>query len=159
MTGDLDGTIDNPNLLGLYHYWQAKRGSRRWPTRGDIDPLEMPSLLGSIILIDVQHSPLRFRYRLTGTKLVQTAGYNLYGKGPEHIPNAEYRALVTDVLTRVATTGRPVAWSGERSREERTWHYDALMLPLSSDGAVIDMLLGAQLYQPIKQRTNSPGTD
>lgn len=109
-----DGVIGDANLLRLHRYWDAKRGSRRWPSRADIDALDIPTLLGSIILVDVFHAPLRFRYRNTGTKLVQATGYNMHGRGPEEIPDPAYRAIVLEALTKAVEEGCPVARSGER---------------------------------------------
>ncbi|MCC6469758.1 MAG: PAS domain-containing protein [Alphaproteobacteria bacterium] len=143
-----DGVIGDANLLRLHRYWDAKRGSRRWPSRADIDALDIPTLLGSIILVDVFHAPLRFRYRNTGTKLVQATGYNMHGRGPEEIPDPAYRAIVLEALTKAVEEGCPVARSGERVLNNVRMHYDALMLPLSSDGNSVDMLIGAQVYRP-----------
>src|SRR4051794_10782916 len=54
----------------LYRYWQSLRRGRRLPARADVDPIEIPALLPNLILIDVEPSPLRFRYRLVGTRIV-----------------------------------------------------------------------------------------
>ena len=37
------------------------------PSRADIDPSEIATLLPHVILLDVSHDPLDFRYRLIGT--------------------------------------------------------------------------------------------
>ena len=39
--------ITEPRLQRLYEYWNEKRGARRAPLRGDIDPVEIPELLGT----------------------------------------------------------------------------------------------------------------
>src|SRR5512134_1128852 len=55
----------------LHAYWRAKaemRGSV--PQRRDFDPVELPDLLPNLMLLDVEPSPLRFRYRLVGTRVV-----------------------------------------------------------------------------------------
>jgi hypothetical protein len=55
----------------LYEYWRAKAGAEgAVPRRGDIDPTELPDLLPNLMLLDVERDPLRFRYRLVGTRVV-----------------------------------------------------------------------------------------
>ena len=56
----------NDQLKALLAYWRQKKGDRRAPTRADIDPAEIKRLLPYVGLVDVERSPLRFRYRLVG---------------------------------------------------------------------------------------------
>lgn len=50
----------------FYHYWEAKRGGRKMPSRQDIDPYEMKSWLTGMQLVDIFHNPRRMIYRLVG---------------------------------------------------------------------------------------------
>ena len=51
-------------------YWSAKKGGRTLPSRSDMDPpIELPRLAPNMIVFDVLHEPLDFRYRLIGTKV------------------------------------------------------------------------------------------
>ena len=67
-------------LRRLLAYWLGKRGPRRAPARADIDPLEIASLLPHVMLIDVEHAPLRFRYSLVGTEVVRNLGADMTGR-------------------------------------------------------------------------------
>ncbi len=60
-------------LLNLRDYWRTLRGRKTMPGRHDIDPVDIPTLLSKIALVDVFYHPLRFRYRLVGTSIVQLA--------------------------------------------------------------------------------------
>jgi len=72
--------IASPILREGFTYWSDKKGGRRFPARGDFDPiLEVPKLTRSIILLDVQHDPLDFRYRLVGTRLREHMGKDWTG--------------------------------------------------------------------------------
>lgn len=52
-----------PEQRCLYEYWHSKRPSdAALPGRQHVDPLEIPSLLPHLFLIDVVREPLRFRY-------------------------------------------------------------------------------------------------
>jgi hypothetical protein len=41
------------SLRNLYDYWNARRGSRPMPARGDLDPIDLKAVLPLLILIDV----------------------------------------------------------------------------------------------------------
>jgi hypothetical protein len=54
----------DPRLKGLLRYWEVKRAGRRFPARADIDPLELKSVLGNIVMVDVvpqENGEVRFR--------------------------------------------------------------------------------------------------
>src|ERR1044072_4742557 len=61
--------ITHPGLAQAYAYWDSKRRGRRMPARADLDPTEMPRLLPHLALLDIERSPLRFRYRLVGSHI------------------------------------------------------------------------------------------
>jgi hypothetical protein len=54
-------------LREVLAYWRKQCASRAMPSRQDLDPLDIPSLLGGIMLADVMQDPIDFRYRLIGT--------------------------------------------------------------------------------------------
>ena len=51
-------------LKRLYCYWTERRGAKRYPSRDDIDPLDLGYALGRVSLVDVLENPRRYRYRL-----------------------------------------------------------------------------------------------
>jgi len=53
---------------------------RRFPSRRDIDPVEIRYVLGWVMLIDALRDPVRFRVRLHGTGMATEAHYDLTGK-------------------------------------------------------------------------------
>ena len=58
-------------------YWESKRSGRRMPARRDFDPVfEVPRLLPWIVLVDVLHEPLDFRFRLIGSGIVDRSRGN-----------------------------------------------------------------------------------
>jgi hypothetical protein len=61
---DLPSQIEDRRLAQLYDYWLSRKGSRRFPSRGDIDPLDFRYVLGHVMLVDVLRDPVRFRVRL-----------------------------------------------------------------------------------------------
>ena len=144
--GGLAGFTE-PRLRRLYDYWLQRKGARRFPARGDIDPLDFSYLLGNILLVDVLRNPLRFRMRVHGTEMARRAQYDLTGKLLDELPIADYRNYVLERCTRLAASGEPVLVHGERVLDGRNHRYEALWLPLSETGAEVTMLLCALVYK------------
>jgi len=144
---DIAAQIREPRLLRLYEYWTARRGTRRFPTRRDIDPLDFSYLLGSLMLLDVLRDPLRFRVRLHGSDMVRRAAYDLTGKLLDQLPITEYRSYVIERCKTLIETGEPALVHHDRVLDARSRRYEALWLPFSEDGVGVTMLLCALIYQ------------
>ena len=139
--------IEHPALQRLFDYWGSKRGARGMPARADIDPLELGFIIGNVILVDViEGDPPRFRIRLHGTNLVERAGYELTGRFLDELPQPEFRELTRLSFTRVAETGEPLRLRRDRMLDGRSRRYETIILPLSSEGTRVDMLLCGLVY-------------
>jgi hypothetical protein len=139
--------ISNPKLRRLYEYWSRQRGDRKWPARADLDPVEMRFVLGNVILAEVlPETPPRYRIRLHGTTLSQYVGYDLTGKMLDDMPVPEFRELSRRSFTKVVGTGEPLHIVADRMVDDRMQHYESILMPLSSDGERIDMLLIGLAY-------------
>ena len=144
-------TIKHPRLQQLYDYWSAQRGERKMPSRADIDPLDLAFVIGNVILIDVipgvvAGSPLGFRIRLHGTNLTERVGYELTGKMLDDLPQAEFRELTRLSFTKVSTTAAPLHALSDRILDGQIRRYETIILPMSSDGSRVDMLLCGLIY-------------
>ena len=85
--------IKDTRLRRLYEYWLQRKGGRRFPSRRDIDPVEIRYVLGWVMLIDALRDPVRFRVRLHGTGMAGEAHYDLTGKFIDELPHPEYRDM------------------------------------------------------------------
>jgi hypothetical protein len=137
----------DPRLAELLAYWRVKRGSRRFPARADIDPIDLRGLLGNINLLDVVRgaSALRFRYRLFGSEFVFYHGGDLTGVWVDEIPNPVYRAQLGGLYAHVVATGATPMVSYDYLLESRRHRFQALILPLAADGDAVDMILSSGL--------------
>jgi hypothetical protein len=126
----------------LHAYWQSKRGGRPMPSRGDIDPVDFRRHLHSITLVDVVPDARRFVYRLVGTQEVagrgsdptgRSVGEAFYGESPE-AALAMYEYVV---LNRRPFCFRDPYTTPDGWREQE----DTIYLPLSADGAQVNMVL------------------
>lgn len=72
--------IRSERVQRLHEYWRSKIAAQgSVPLRRDIDPIELPDLLPCLMLLDVERDPLRFRYRLVGTRVVDFSYHDFTG--------------------------------------------------------------------------------
>jgi hypothetical protein len=131
----------------VLRYWLSKRTKARLPPRAAIEPGEVVRLLPNIMLIDVEYSPLRFRFRLVGTHLVRVYGEEYTGRYLDELDLDDHRRAITCDYREAAQCG--IAQCDEyayRMESDRYRHFERLLLPLSADGEIVNMLLGS-LYE------------
>jgi len=147
--GDFLGQPQNRAFQEFHAYWLQKAAGKVMPSRADLDPLDIPQLLANIFLVDVVPGvPRRFRFRLVGTRIAELEGELTNRYLDDLIPGPAGAAIgrhyedATEGLIRIR-------------RETLRWHlqerehvnYDVLLLPLSQDGAAVDMLFGLCIYR------------
>ena len=102
-------SIIHPKIKRMYEYWLSKCAGRQMPSRSDIDPLELRDCLGNLCLVDVIHeTPPRFKFRVDGSTIAMTTGFDLTGKFVDQIPDPSYRSFVRTLYERVMGTRAPV---------------------------------------------------
>ena len=72
--------LQSPRVRELHDYWLSKRGERVAPARGDIDPSEIKPLLPYVLIADLLTDPVRVQFRLAGTQVCQSFGFNITGR-------------------------------------------------------------------------------
>lgn len=131
-----------PKLALLDTWWrktlEAKNGAL--PARADVDPATLKNLLAHIALVDVLRDPLDWRYRLVGTQLVEVMGGERTGKRMRELLSPPAIEGSVMLMTRLLETRAPLAFTGSLYWLEKDYvGFTALVLPLSNDGAEIDM--------------------
>jgi hypothetical protein len=161
--------IEDARIARLAALWGQRRGTRRMPARRDFELADLRDLMGRIVMFDVLRDPLRFRFRLVGTLLVEAIGFDPTGKltteaGPRgYLEEVEshYRLTVerrAPVYHRIVfdwvTTGPGIPSTLQRD-------YVRLLLPFADDGETVDILLGASVSDPSWGQTwrKATGTD
>mgnify|MGYP006437575267 CR=1 FL=1 len=142
---DADLELRHEDHRALYDYWRGKLRDGALPARADVDPVDLRRMLPRLALIDVLREPqgLAFRYRLTGTEIVNRAGRDPTGKRFDELYDGDYLTTANDTYRRVVDSGRP--HTSDRvyplvpGREYM--RYDRLLLPLAGDGATVDMVM------------------
>lgn len=135
-------TVTHPGLAQLLAYWLDKRGDRSMPSRADIEPAELKALLPHIFLVDVEYAPIRLRYRLVGSELVNVLGRDIKGKYLDEMPLL-FRTFAAGAYEEVLVTRRPCYKEVSGLATYLRVAYKRLLLPLSTDGETINIVLGA----------------
>ena len=141
---DIAGSgLNRPVLQSVYDYWTKKRGGRFAPSRSDIKPEEIKPLLPHIVILDVVGDLPRFRYRLVGTSFAVEYGAEITGKFVDEIDLSDQRAAILADYALVVSMRAPSfsRWTYTKA-DGRHIDYSRVLLPLSADGCVVNMLFG-----------------
>lgn len=144
-----DFSVDDlPNnvLKDIYRYWQEMKGSRNMPSRADLNPADIVSLLPHIVLVDVEPDTGRYKYRLIGTETVKVMGFDVTGKYLNQYPAIEESLKGRyDWLVKEKT---PYLYFNRLKWTEKDFlEYYALGLPLSNNGQDVNILMFGMYYQ------------
>lgn len=142
--------IQDTRLQRLAAYWDSRRTGRAMPARADIDPLDMPYILGNLALVEIERGgpQLGFRFRLFGVNLVQDMGFDPTGETLDRYRRPEMREILMASYTEAAETGRPFRRRRHRFvMDDRLFENESLLLPLGADGRTADMLLVAVILR------------
>lgn len=140
--------LNSPRIHRLHGYWQHqcdKRGGLL-PRRGDIAPEQIRDLLPNIMIVDVERDPMRFRYRLVGTRVVEYNGVEFTGRYLGEIGWPEEQDLIDSYAFGV-NSRQPffglLAWELVTGAVGRC---EFARLPLSEDGEVVTQILAMEDY-------------
>ncbi len=136
-----------PEVDRILSYWRTKRGERAFPSRADIDPMEFRRELPRVMMVDVSYDPLDFRYRVAGTGLFAMHGVELTGKRASELDPPEFGALIHRHYAEVIERRVPKLHVVELTVNYLATSYARIILPLSSDGAVIDRLITCEAHE------------
>ena len=140
--------LKSPRIHRLHGYWQHQRSKRGGllPRRGDIAPDQIMDLLPNIMIVDVERDPMRFRYRLVGTRVVDFNGVEFTGRYLGEIGWPEEQDLINS-YTFVANSGQAtfglLAWQLVTGKMGRC---EFARLPLSEDGSMVSQILAMEDY-------------
>lgn len=141
--------FDNPPLQALHDLWNRKRDSRPMPSRDDFDPLELKDDLGWIVLVDVEHEPVRFRYRLIGTNITHLVGRDATGAYLDELYPPSAERVATSSFREILQSKTPNRILGTMHHAEKGFlEFEAVDLPLSADGETVNMIMVRSAFRP-----------
>jgi hypothetical protein len=93
--------VKSPVLKKLAAYWMFKRKDGEPPERHHIDPVEIPSLLPHIWMLEREEVSARYRVRLAGESVNALFGGRLKGRYFDELFAPEHVDLALDNLVKV----------------------------------------------------------
>ncbi len=133
--------IAEPLLRTCYDYWRSKGPPDGPPARRDIDPAEMVDFLPNVILVNTASVLADFTFRLFGTGVAFGFGDDRTGKRFGDLGARETLDEAIESYWHCYRGVKPVYLRDRPIELEQVRKYSRLILPLSSDGTVVDMLL------------------
>jgi hypothetical protein len=136
--------IRHPILKRMVAFWDGKRAGRDWPLRADLDPLEFWFAAGYVSLIDVRPSESgrrRYYFRLDGTRQVDLFGVDFTGKFLDQVYDPDSLPMAEESYGATVEQGKPQYYVRQVDFHGRPIQYEVVILPLSRDGAGVDMLM------------------
>jgi hypothetical protein len=142
--------LSDPAVAAIFAYWDGKRGTRRMPSRADLDPIELRGLVNNIALYDVVEPGPLYRVRLVGSDIAEFDGRNTVGEWVGTGRPPEIVAQITSVLTSIVTTSAPRFRAGQVywNRDKGLRRFESCFLPLSPDDRAVNMILNAVSFAP-----------
>jgi hypothetical protein len=132
----------------LFEYWQRLKRSGRPGARTAFDPTEVPSLLSSLLLGDIEADPFRVYFRLVGTRVaafsrLDFSGYYLDALDYKGRDSVEWLDCYRYVhANRIGVVGvNRVIWPDAGPME-----YEFALLPLERNGDPAGSFIAIEVY-------------
>lgn len=140
--------LDSPRVRRFHDYWSARRGAvGPVPLRAAVDPTELRELLPNIVVIEVERSPLRFRYRLVGTRVVEFNKLDFTGAYLGTIGWDEEQQIVdacSDVVASRQPLGGCYTWTMQNGAIGKC---EFGIFPFSHDGETVTQMFGIEDFE------------
>lgn len=149
------GKIQDSNLRQFLQLWHNAHVDGQAPGKDFLDPLRLRFLLGSLSLLEVQSAPLRFRYRLVGTDIVQRLGHELTGKFLDEHPDPALRPFLVKGATMVQHTATPIYGHVKARTLGQDWLLEVVAVPLLGPDGEVAFIGAGQSFPPGK--AEAPG--
>lgn len=138
--------LDSPRIHRFHDYWRARREQHAIPLRAAFDPTELRELLPNIVVIEVEQAPLRFRYRLVGTRVVEFNKLDFTGSYLGAIGWDEEQQIV-DACAEVVASKQPLCGCYTWTLKNGTiGKCEFGTFPFSQDGEAVTQIFGIEDY-------------
>ena len=130
--------------LWLFTYWNELRNGRKAPNRFEIEPMKIGPLLPETFILETDESRC-FQFRLAGTRICETYGYEL--KGLDFISfwkNRNDREAIESLLHTIKEDGSAgLLEFTAMSKEGESCRFEILLLPLIHSGDSVNRIMGS----------------
>jgi hypothetical protein len=138
----------------LFDYWRRLHRGGKPGLRTSFDPVEVPSLLSSLLLGDIESEPFRVFFRLIGTAVAEFSRLDFSGCYLDALDYKDRDSIEwADCYRRIHATGiglvgfNRVTWPDDSSKG-----YEFAILPLSRNGHPAGSFVALEDYDQIDLR-------
>jgi hypothetical protein len=134
--------MKHKNSFELFDYWTEKRGDRAAPSRTDIEPADIRTLLPHVFICDLAPDG-QLNFRLAGTALCALHGRELKGSAFASLWLADGMRNAGRTGASVASGATPAVLSLDcLSQGGRVAQAEMLLLPITGPSGLNDRLIG-----------------
>lgn len=130
--------------LWLFSYWNDLRNGRKAPNRFEIEPVKIGPLLPETFILETDDTR-SFQFRLAGTKICETYGYEL--KGLDFISfwkDRNDREAIESLLHTIKEDGSAGLLELTVTNDEgEHCRFEILLLPLIHSGSQVNRIMGS----------------
>ena len=143
----------NNRLQEFLRYLEERRSDAGYVLRRDIDPLDLPSFLPGMMMIDrVKNDPgrdrPRYRYRLSGTEHRTRNGRELTGLWFDEVQPPDMIDELEQVFAEILDTGAVHYKLAYNTTSDNAYQmFERVLCPLSLDGRENSILIGYYIWQ------------
>ncbi|MDF1792810.1 MAG: PAS domain-containing protein [Thalassobaculaceae bacterium] len=145
---DVVERCDHPMVSGFAEIWEAKRGARAMPDRGDFEIEDLAPWFGHVIIMDIIDGGANFRYRLVGTTITKFLNRDYTGRTVLECNYSGAQGKILDTFRRPITEGGPVFRDGHVAwAADKTWrNYQSVHCPVAAGGSEPAMTIGVLYF-------------
>jgi len=148
----LDGVM-NPIIRQGLDYWQRLRDDRPYPSREEVHPSDLRTLLRHVVLLRLVDDGADYEYRIVGDAHVQSHGFCMQGLRVSDVDRFSpgYGPVLKRLYDRAVRRREAFAFRGwlERGDQMKKYIYnESVFMPLGPNRIVIDHVLNFSVYMP-----------
>ena len=145
--------LESPIVRQGLDYWLKLRGDRPYPSRSEMAPRELASLLRHVVLLRVVAGGADYEYRIVGDAHVISHGFNMQGMRVSDVDKFSpgYGPVLKSLYDRAVRRRDAYAFRGwvERGEDRKQYIYsESIFMPLGPDEFTVDHVLNFSVYIP-----------
>jgi hypothetical protein len=134
-------------------YWLKLRGDRPYPSRAEMSPRDLASLLRHVVLLRVIDNCADYEYRIVGDAHVISHGFSMQGMRVSDVDKFSpgYGPVLKSLYDHTVRRRDAYAFRGwmERGEDQKQYIYsESIFMPLGPDENTIDHVLNFSVYIP-----------
>jgi hypothetical protein len=139
--------IRSPLVHSLHRWWAANKGPAGLPDRSNFDPLDHKHILANMMISELEPDPFRVRYRLVGTKVASTTGFDFTGRYLDDLLGPQTPEPWIEYHMQVASTRAPLLGNvREPTRHGGDFKYEFGIFPVTNGGLEVAQFISVEDY-------------